>query len=274
MGGPASLLHGAHIMSTTNLFINGEWTSAVEGGPRDILNPANNQTIATVADGSARDAELAIHAARKAFDEGLWPRLRAAERASYLFKLADAIDARAQEFAVLETRNNGKPLREAKFDAADAAGCFRYYAGLITKPQGQTFEVPDPNITTMVVREPIGVCGQIIPWNYPLLMAAWKLAPGLAAGNCCILNPAEATPLTAIKLFELIAQTGFPPGSAQLVLGPGPAVGQALAASPLVDKVAFTGGTATGRKIQEAATGNLKKLTLELGGKSPNIVFA
>ncbi len=261
-------------MSTTNLFINGEWTSAVEGGPRDILNPANNQTIATVADGSARDAELAIHAARKAFDEGLWPRMRAAERASYLFKLADAIDARAQEFAVLETRNNGKPLREAKFDAADAAGCFRYYAGLITKPQGQTFEVPDPNITTMVVREPIGVCGQIIPWNYPLLMAAWKLAPGLAAGNCCILKPAEATPLTAIKLFELIAQTGFPPGSAQLVLGPGPAVGQALAASPLVDKVAFTGGTATGRKIQEAATGNLKKLTLELGGKSPNIVFA
>jgi betaine-aldehyde dehydrogenase len=145
---------------------------------------------------------------------------------------------------------------------------------LITKPQGQTFEVPDPNITTMVVREPIGVCGQIIPWNYPLLMAAWKLAPGLAAGNCCILKPAEATPLTAIKLFELIAQVGFPPGSAQLLFGPGPTVGQALAASPLVDKIAFTGGTATGRKIMEAATGNLKKITLELGGKSPNIVFA
>ena len=261
-------------MSTANLFINGEWKSALDGGTREILNPANNQAIATVADASVRDAEVAIAAARKAFDDGAWPRMRAGERASYLFKLADAIDGRAEEFAVLETRNNGKPLREAKYDVADAANCFRYYAGLITKPQGQTFEVPDPNITTMVVREPIGVCGQIIPWNYPLLMAAWKLAPGLAAGNCCILKPAEATPLTAIKLFELIGQVGFPPGSAQLVLGPGPTVGHALAASPLVDKIAFTGGTATGRKIQEAATGNLKKITLELGGKSPNILFA
>src|SRR5438552_12495971 len=261
-------------MSSANLFINGEWNSALEGGAREILNPSNNQAIATVADASVRDAEVAIAAARKAFDDGAWPRIRAGERAGYLFKLADAIDARAEEFAILETRNNGKPLREAKFDLADAANCFRYYAGLITKPQGQTFEVPDPNITTMVVREPIGVCGQIIPWNYPLLMAAWKLAPGLAAGNCCILKPAEPTPLTAIKLFELIAQVGFPHGSAQLVLGPGPTVGQALAASALVDKIAFTGGTATGRKILEAAAGNLKKTTLELGGKSPNIIFA
>ncbi|HXI53893.1 MAG TPA: aldehyde dehydrogenase family protein, partial [Candidatus Saccharimonadales bacterium] len=223
-------------MSTANLFLNGEWKSAKAGGTREIINPANNQVLATVADAAEADAQVAIAAAREAFDNGLWPRLRAAERASYLFKLADAIDARAEEFAVLETRNNGKPLREAKFDVADAASCFRYYAGLITKPQGQTFEVPDPNITTMVVREPMGVCAQIIPWNYPLLMAAWKLAPGLAAGNCCILKPAEATPLTAIKLFELIAQVGFPPGSAQLLLGPGPTVGHALAASPLVDK--------------------------------------
>src|SRR5438445_4566963 len=261
-------------MSTANLFINGEWKTPLENGTREIFNPANNQAIATIGEASPRDAEAAIAAARRAFDEGPWPRMRAAERAGYLFKLADAIDAHGEDFAVLETRNNGKPLREAKFDVADAASCFRYYAGLITKPQGQTFEVPDPNITTMVVREPIGVCGQIIPWNYPLLMAAWKLAPGLAAGNCCILKPAEATPLTAIKLFELIAQVGFPPGSAQLVLGPGPTVGHALAASPLVDKIAFTGGTATGRKIHEAAAGNLKKTTLELGGKSPNIMFA
>jgi betaine-aldehyde dehydrogenase len=261
-------------MSADNLFMNGQWKPALEGGTREILNPANNQPIATVADATWPDAEMAIAAARKAFDDGPWPKMRAVERASYLFKLADAIDARAEEFATLETRNNGKPLREARYDVADAASCFRYYAGLITKPQGQTFEVPDPNITTMVVREPIGVCGQIIPWNYPLLMAAWKLAPGLAAGNCCILKPAEATPLTAIKLFELIAQVGFPPGGAQLLLGPGPTIGQALAASPLVDKIAFTGGTATGRKIMEAATGNLKKITLELGGKNPNIIFA
>jgi betaine-aldehyde dehydrogenase len=200
--------------------------------------------------------------------------MRAPERASYLFKLADLIDQRADELATMETRNNGKPLREAKFDVADAAACFRYYAGLITKPLGQTYEVGDPTIQSMVVREPIGVCGQIIPWNYPLLMAAWKLAPGLAAGNCCILKPAEATPMTAVRLFELIAEAGFPPGAAQLVLGPGPTTGHALAASPLVDKIAFTGGTATGRKIMSAATGNIKKVTLELGGKSPCIVFA
>src|SRR5689334_1032301 len=249
-------------MKTLPMFIGGEWVQSVDGRTREILNPANNETIAVAADGSARDADRAIAFARKAFDEGPWPKMRAQERASYLLKLADLMDKHADELATTETRNNGKPLREARFDVADAANCFRYYAGLITKPLGQTFEVPDPNIQCMVVREPIGVCGQIIPWNYPLLMAAWKLAPGLAAGNCCILKPAEASPLTAIKLFELIAQIGFPPGSAQLLLGPGPTVGQALAASQQVDKIAFTGGTVTGRKIMEAATGNLKKITL------------
>lgn len=255
------------------MFLNGDWTAAVDGGTREVLNPANNEPIAVVADGGTRDAEAAIRHARTAFDEGPWPQMRAPERASYLFKLADLIDQHADELATLETRNNGKPLREAKFDVADAAGCFRYYAGLITKPLGQTYEVGDPTIHAMVVREPIGVCGQIIPWNYPLLMAAWKLAPGLAAGNCCILKPAEATPLTAIRLFELIAEAGFPSGSAQLLLGPGPECGETLAASPLVDKIAFTGGTATGRKVMQAATGNIKKLTLELGGKSPCVVF-
>jgi betaine-aldehyde dehydrogenase len=261
-------------MKTLPMFIGGEWVQAVEGGTREILNPANNELIAVVSDGSARDAEYAVNFARNAFDSGPWPRMRAQERASYLFKLADLIERNAEELATLETRNNGKPLREAKFDVADAANCFRYYAGLVTKPLGQTFETPDPNMQTMVVREPIGVCGQIIPWNYPLLMSAWKLAPGLAAGNCCILKAAEATPLTAIRLFELIAEAGFPPGAAQLLLGPGATVGHVLAASHLVDKIAFTGGTATGRKIIGAAVGNIKKVTLELGGKSPCIVFA
>jgi betaine-aldehyde dehydrogenase len=256
------------------MFLGGEWVQAAEGGTRTILNPANNEPIAEVANGTAADAEIAIGHARRAFDSGPWPKMRAQERATFLSKLADLIDANADALATLETRNNGKPLREAKFDVADAANCFRYYAGLITKPLGQTFETPDPAMQTMVVREPIGVCGQIIPWNYPLLMAAWKLAPGLAAGNCCILKPAEATPLTAIRLFELIAEAGFPAGSAQLLIGPGATAGHALAASPLVDKVAFTGGTATGRKIIEAAMGNIKKVTLELGGKSPCIVFA
>ena len=261
-------------MKTLPMFIGGEWTQAAEGGTREILNPANNELIAVAADGSAKDAERAIAFARNAFDSGPWPRMRAQERASYLFKLADLIDRNAAELATMETRNNGKPLREAKFDAADAAHCFRYYAGLITKPLGQTFEAPDPNIQSMVVREPIGVCAQIIPWNYPLLMSAWKLAPGLAAGNCCILKVAEATPLTAILLFELIAEAGFPAGAAQLLTGAGGEVGHALAGSHLVDKIAFTGGTATGRKIIGAAMGNLKKVTLELGGKSPCIVFA
>ncbi|MEA3211779.1 MAG: betaine-aldehyde dehydrogenase [Chthoniobacter sp.] len=261
-------------MKTLPMFLNGAWVEAGDGRTREILNPANNELLALAADGDERDAELAIQHARRAFDEGPWPQMRAPERAGYLFKLADLIDQQAEELATLETRNNGKPLREAKFDVADAAACFRYYAGLITKPLGQTYEVSDPTIQAMVVREPIGVCGQIIPWNYPLLMAAWKLAPGLAAGNCCILKPAEATPLTAVSLFELIAAAGFPPGAAQLLLGPGPTAGHALAASPLVDKIAFTGGTATGRKIMMAATGNIKKVTLELGGKSPNIIFA
>lgn len=261
-------------MKTLPMFIGGDWTEAVEGGTREIRNPANNEVIATVAEGSAKDAEKAILFARRSFDVGPWPKLRAQERARYLLKLADLIDANADALAEIETRNNGKPLREAKYDVADAANCFRYYAGLCTKPLGQTFEVPDPNMQTMVVREPIGVCGQIIPWNYPFLMAAWKLAPGLAAGNCCILKVAESTPMTAIKLFELIAEVGFPEGAAQLLLGTGEEAGHALAASPLVDKIAFTGGTVTGRKILNAAMGNLKKVTLELGGKSPCVVFA
>ena len=261
-------------MKTLPMFFNGGWVEAASGATREILNPANNEVIATVTDGAERDAATAIAHARKAFDEGPWPRMRAPERAGFLFKLADLIEARADSLAELETRNNGKPLREAKFDVADAAACFRYYAGLITKPLGQTYEVGDPTIQGLVVREPIGVCGQIIPWNYPLLMAGWKLAPGLAAGNCCILKPAETTPLTAIELFKLIAEAGFPPGAAQLLLGPGPTVGHALAADSHVDKVAFTGGTVTGRKIMAAATGNVKKVTLELGGKSPCIVFA
>jgi betaine-aldehyde dehydrogenase len=256
------------------MFICGQWRDSTSGNRREILNPATNEALASVTDGVPADAEAAIDYARKAFDEGPWPTMPASERSKRLLKLADLIDANAEDLAKLETQNNGKPIREARFDVGDAANCFRYYAGLVTKPIGQTYEVPDPTISSMVVREPIGVCGQIIPWNYPLLMAAWKLAPGLAAGNCCILKPAETTPLTAIRLFELMQQADFPEGAAQLLLGPGPEVGHALAASEKVDKIAFTGGTVTGRKIMQAASGNIKKVTLELGGKSPNIIFA
>jgi len=255
-------------------YIAGKFVAPRAGAKREFFDPSDNSVLGEAGESDAGDVEAAVCAARTAFDDGPWTRTPAKERADRLFKLADLIESRADELSRMETRNNGKPLREAQFDIADAAGCFRYYAGLATKPHGQTFEVPDPNIVCQTVREPIGVCGQIIPWNYPLLMAAWKLAPGLAAGNCCILKPSELTPLTASRLFELIDEVGFPPGVAQLVLGAGDPVGSALAFSDAVDKIAFTGGTATGRKIMMAATGNLKRVSLELGGKSPNIVFA
>lgn len=261
-------------MNTLLNHINGRWVPARGGATREILNPADNSVIALATDSTAADAEDAISAAREAFDNGPWGRSTGPERAALLFALADLVEKNAEELASMDTRNNGKPLREARYDAADTAGCFRYYAGLASKPHGQTYGVGDPNMVCMTVREPIGVCGQIIPWNYPLLMAAWKLAPALAAGNACILKPSEMTPLSAVRLFELIEQAGFPPGAANLILGPGDPAGSALASSDRVDKIAFTGGGVTGRKIMTAAAGNLKKVTLELGGKSPNIVFA
>ncbi len=261
-------------MDTLRNYLEGKFHDARDGETREFSNPADNSVLGAAAESSVDDADAAVAAAREAFDEGPWPWTPAVERAAKLFKLADLIEANADELARRETLNNGKPLREAKFDAADAASCFRYYAGLATKPHGQTYEVGDPNVLAQSVREPIGVCGQIIPWNYPLLMAAWKLAPALAAGNCCILKPSELTPWTAQRLFELIDEVGFPPGVVQLLYGAGDPVGSALAASDFVDKIAFTGGTVTGRKIMQAATGNLKRVTLELGGKSPVVVFA
>jgi len=259
---------------TLKNYVNGVFVPAWNANVRPFHNPADNSQLGEVAESSVEDVDKAVRAAREAFDNGPWPRTPAQERSARLFRLADLIESRASEFAEMETRNCGKPLRESRFDVADAAACFRYYAGLATKPQGQTFEVGDPNIVCQTVREPIGVCAQIIPWNYPLLMAAWKLAPGLAAGNCCILKPSELTPLSASLLFELIDEVGFPPGAVQLLYGPGDPVGARLAESPLVDKIAFTGGGSTGRKILAAAASNFKKVSLELGGKSPNIVFA
>lgn len=255
------------------MWIGGEWSAASDGGTRGLVNPATGEEIAKVAEGTKEDAERAIRAAHKAFYEGPWGDSLAQDRAKLLFRLAERIDENATELSRIETLNNGKPLRETEYDMADAANCFRYYAGLATKPSGQTFDVPAAS-QTLVVREPIGVCGQIIPWNYPLLMASWKLAPALAAGNTCVLKPSELTPLTALRLAMWIEELDFPKGVVNIVLGVGPIVGHAIAASDLVDKVAFTGGTKTGRAIMQAAVGNLKKISLELGGKSPNIVFA
>jgi betaine-aldehyde dehydrogenase len=259
---------------TLKNYINGEFVPALHGELGPFYNPADNSTIGQAADSSVEDMQHAIVSAREAFDNGPWRQTPATERAAKLSRLADLIEKRSVELADLETRNNGKPLRESRYDVADTAACFRYYAELATKSHEEVLTVGDPNIACRTVREPVGVCGQIIPWNYPLLMAAWKLAPGLAAGNCCILKPSELTPCTATILFELIAEVGFPPGVAQLVHGAGDVVGAHLAASPLVDKIAFTGGGVTGRKIQIAAASNFKKISLELGGKSPNIIFA
>ncbi len=255
------------------MYVNGEWVDSVTGKTSTIINPANEEVIAVAADGNGIDVEKAVAAAKAAFYENGWWDTPAVERARLLFAVADLVEEKADELARAETLNCGKPLRESYYDVSDTAGCFRYFAGLATKPHGQTYEVSDP-VQALVVREPIGVCGLIVPWNYPLLMGVWKLAPALAAGNTVVFKPAGVTPLTSFKLFEIFEKVGFPPGVANLVLGPGPVVGGAIASHPDVHKVAFTGGTDTGRSIMTAAAGNLKKISLELGGKSPNIVFA
>jgi betaine-aldehyde dehydrogenase len=205
---------------STTLFLDGKWVTALSGATRDIVDPATGRVIEQVAEAGAEDVDLAVAAARRAFDEGPWRTTPALARARLLLRLADLLDEHADELARLETLNCGKPLRESLFDMADAANCFRYYAGLATKPTGQTYEVPEAT-QAMTVREPIGVCAQIVPWNYPLMMAAWKLAPALAAGNTVVFKPAEATPLSAIRLFELMEPLGFPPGVVNLVLGAG-----------------------------------------------------
>jgi len=258
---------------TALMFIAGEWCAASDGATRELIDPGTGEPIGRVAEGTRADAVRAIAAARAAFDSGPWRTTTAHDRAKLLFAIADALEANADELARLETRNAGKPLRETGYDLADAANCFRYYAGLATKPHGETFDVPAPS-QTFTVREPIGVCGQIVPWNYPLLMAAWKLAPALAAGNVCVLKPSELTPLTALRLAKIIDGCGLPNGVLSVITGAGPVVGAELAENHDVDKIAFTGGTATGRRVMTAAVGNLKKISLELGGKSPNIVFA
>lgn len=255
------------------MFINGKWLHSVNKETRDIINPANGEVMTKVADGSEEDVKLAINAARAAFDKGEWTETSARSRADLLYKVADKLTNRVEEFAKLETLNNGKPYREAEYDIQDAINQLQYFAGLATKPKGQTFDVPE-DMQSMVVREPVGVVGQIIPWNYPLVMAVQKIAPAIAAGCTIVIKPAEHTPLTLIRLFEIFNECGFPPGVVNLVLGPGATVGAELVSNPKVDKVAFTGGTETGIRIMKSAAETIKKVGLELGGKSPNIVFA
>ena len=261
------------------LFIGGQWADSASGRTFATPNPATGETLAQVAEGEAEDINRAVEAARRAFEEGPWSRMTPSERGRIIWRIGDQILAHLDELAQLESLDNGKPFAVAR--AADvplAADMFHYMAGWATKIEGNTISIsvpymPGANFHSYTLREPVGVVGQIVPWNFPLLMAAWKIAPALATGNTVVLKPAEQTPLTALRLAELIAEAGIPGGVVNVVPGFGETAGAALASHHDVDKIAFTGSTEVGKLIANAATGNLKKVSLELGGKSPNIVF-
>ncbi|MDE2794238.1 MAG: aldehyde dehydrogenase family protein [Gemmatimonadota bacterium] len=258
----------------TRLWIGNEWADA-EGGARfATVNPATDEVIAEMAEARAGDVDRAVKAARAAFADGKWRRMNPHKRSRLLWNLADLVDANADELGLLETRDNGKPYFEARrIDVPSVARTLRYYAGLADKVQGDTVPVPGPFLN-YTLREPVGVVGAIIPWNFPLSMAAWKVAPALACGNTVVLKPAEQTPLTALRFGELAAEAGFPPGVLNVVPGYGEIAGAALVRHPGVDAISFTGSTEVGRIIMQGAASTLKKVSLELGGKSPNIVFA
>ncbi|KAF8627237.1 hypothetical protein AX15_004472 [Amanita polypyramis BW_CC] len=261
---------------STGLFINNEFVPSCDSQERiSVINPATEETICTVASASVKDIDVAVAAARQAFKTSWGKNVTGFERSRLINKLADLIERDTQELAELEALNNGKPVRIARdSDIGDSVQCLRYYAGWADKITGQSLEVDNKVKLAFTRHEPIGVCGQIIPWNYPIMMWAWKVAPALAAGCTIVMKPSEWTPLTALKLSELVKEAGFPPGVVNTVPSYGNVGGAALAAHPDVDKVAFTGSTVTGRKIMEAAAkSNLKKISLELGGKSPHLIF-
>ncbi|MGA2579558.1 MAG: aldehyde dehydrogenase family protein [Bryobacteraceae bacterium] len=262
-------------VKATRLLINNRWVSSESGKTFPTINPATGEEIAQVAEADSADVDRAVRAARAAFDGGPWRKMSAAERGRMLNRLADLIEKNADELALLESLDNGKPYQVAK--AADlplTIACYRYYAGWADKVQGKTIPIAG-DYFCYTRHEPVGVVGQIIPWNFPLLMQAWKLGPALATGNTVVMKPAEQTPLTALRVGELIVEAGFPEGVVNLLPGYGPTAGAAIANHMDVDKVAFTGSTEVGHLIMEAsAKSNLKRVTLELGGKSPNVVFA
>ena len=258
----------------TGILIGDEFRPSASGKTFATVNPATEEVICQVAEGDAADVDLAVHAARSAFETGPWSRMDARDRGILLNRLADLAEQNLDELAALETLDNGKPISDSR--AADlplVVDCLRYYAGWADKIHGDTIPVRG-NYFTYTRREPIGVCGQIIPWNFPLLMVAWKWGPALAAGNTIVMKPAEQTPLSCLRLAELALEAGFPPGVINVVPGYGPTAGAALVKHPQVDKIAFTGETSTAQTIMREGAETLKRLTFELGGKSPNIVFA
>ena len=260
--------------SGPKMMIGGKPVDSLSGDTFEVLDPSTAKPLTRVPRGSTSDVDAAVEAARAAFEDRRWSGLRAGKRSEVLFKIGQLIKANTVELAQLEAIDGGKPIKQASGEMWAAGECFRYYSGWPTKIFGETNPSPTDTMFVYSTREPVGVCGQIIPWNFPLIMAAWKLAPALACGNTVVLKPAEQTPLTALRLAELCLEAGVPEGVVNVVSGFGPEAGQALAQHPDVDKIAFTGSTEVGRKILHASEGNLKRVTLELGGKSPNIVFA
>src|SRR6267143_1245546 len=256
------------------LYVGGQWVDALAGGTSPTINPATEETLTRVAEGRAEDIDRAVGAARKAFETGPWARMSGSDRGRVLWKIGDLLEARVAEIAEIETRDSGKTITESsRVDIPMAADCFRYFAGWASKIEGETVPVRAPCLG-YTLREPLGVVGQIIPWNFPILLAAWKVAPALAAGNTVVLKPAEQTPLSALRLAALAPEAGLPAGVLNVVPGFGPTAGAALVDHPGVDKIAFTGSTPVGQEIMRRAAATLKRVTLELGGKSPNIVFA
>lgn len=264
-------------MEAKKMYIDGQWSEGSSGKTFDVINPANGEVFAKVFESSLDDTRKAIAAAKKSFYVTReWRDMDSQTRGDFLLKIADAIEAAKDEFAMLDTLDNGKPLREAEGDIDDGIHTFRYYAGLIKAPYGGVYDVNEGfgKMHSYTVHEPVGVCAQITPWNYPFLMAVWKLAPAMAAGNSIVFKPSSKTPLSTVKLFEIFDQVGMPAGSVNLVQGPGSAVGNELGENKDVDMVTFTGSTRVGQGLMRAAASNVKKIGLELGGKSPNVIFA
>ncbi len=261
-------------MPETDLFIDGQWRPSSDGGTRTITCPADGSVVATVSEGTSDDARWAVAAARRAFDRGDWPRTPSPRRAALLSALADRLTQQKDDVARMEALDTGKRFVEARIDMDDIIGVFRHFATLAQADSGRVVDTGMADVSSRVVHEPVGVCSLITPWNYPLLQTAWKVAPALAAGNTFVLKPSELTPHTSIWLVGALDELGLPPGTANLVLGPGATVGAAMTDDPAVDLVSFTGGLVTGRRIMAAAAPTVKRIALELGGKNPNVIFA
>ncbi|GAC1628400.1 MAG: aldehyde dehydrogenase family protein [Chloroflexota bacterium] len=262
----------AEVVPVANMLIGGERVASDRGKTFDTYNPATGEVIARVAEAGPEDVDRAVRAARAAFDGGKWPTMSASKRGRILLKAAALIRGRLDDIAEMETRNGGKTISDSRGEVLGAAACFEYYAGAATRIMGETIPVSAPGLD-LTLREPVGVCAQIIPWNFPILMASWKLAPAIAAGCTVVLKPAEQTPITALRLGEILSEAGLPDGVVNIITGPGETTGSALINHPLIDKIAFTGSTDVGKIVMRAASEGIKRVSLELGGKSPNIIF-